>query len=162
MRIITSSIERIGFKVGLVTFALLVAYFFVMKTAGLAFILQYRYFNFFILLGGIWYAINSYKKKNLQQSSDDFYLAGMGEGMFTGGVAVFLFSVFIGAYLDYIDPAFMEQLKLVAPLGSHLDALTVFLVLSGEGIGSALIITFGLMQYYKYKMYSKLNRNPEH
>lgn len=154
MKIITTSLERIGFKTGLFAFVLLLAYFFIMKSIGLAAVLQLRFLNFFILFCAIWYSIHTYRKSNPQISVDDFYLGGIGEGMFTAGVAVFLFSVFVGAYVEYIDPSFLKMLQSKAPMGQYLDGLMVFLVLSGEGIASAVIITFGLMQYYKKKNFS--------
>ena len=141
-----NSIERVGLKVGLLTLLALIAYFFLMKALGLAHIFELRFFNFIILALGICYGIQKLKEA---LNEKDFYLKGLSEGMFISFVAVTLFGVFIGFYLEYFDVKLLEDIKLNSTMGNYMNGLTIFIVITSEGIASGVIITLIAMQYYK-------------
>lgn len=149
MKTSAPSIEKIGFKVGFVTFLSLVAYFMIMKFFGLSHILELRFFNFIILGVGIGYGINKLKNE-LQES--DFYLKGWGEAMFVSVVSTVLFALFMSVYLSYFDEPLMQHIKETTTLGFTVaSGFHVFFAVFMEGMASAVIITLAAMQYFKSK-----------
>ena len=148
MKPITSSIEKISLKAGVITFIALIAYFFVMNLFGLATVLAFRYVNFIILLVGIYYAINQIKHES-ELNPEDFYLKGMAIGVVTSTIAIFLFSFSVSFYLAYFNPGFLRYIQTTVSVGTYINGLSVFLILTLEGGASALIIVFCLMQYLK-------------
>lgn len=149
MKTSTPSIEKIGFKVGFITFLSLVAYFMIMKFFGLSHVLELRFFNFVILAIGIGYGINKLKNE-LQES--DFYMQGWGEGMIISLVSIILFALFMSIYLSYFDEELMQHIREVTTLGFNATTgMHVFFAILIEGIASAVVITLGAMQYFKSK-----------
>ncbi len=146
MKRLSSPLEKIGLKAGLVTSLALIAYFFIMESFGLTKMLEFRYFNFFILLAGVYYAINSFKRIPDQE---ELYMQGIGIGVFTSAVAVISFALFMSIYLAYIDPGLMAYVKAHFFLPDLISGFSVFIIISLEGLASGLIISFCLMQYFK-------------
>lgn len=147
MKTSAPSIEKIGFKVGFITFLSLVAYFMLMKFFGLSHILELRFFNFVILTVGICYAIYRLKHK-LHES--DFYLKGWGEGMIVSIVSIFLFALFMSIYLSYFDVTLMQHIREVTTLGFNATSgMHVFFAILMEGMAAAVVITLAAMQYFK-------------
>jgi membrane protein CcdC involved in cytochrome C biogenesis len=145
METTNKSIERIGVTTGLITSLLLVSYFSLMKALGLATVPELRYFNFFILLGGILYAYEQFRTpgNNIE------YLSGMGLGFITTVASVVPFAAFIYAYFTYVDPGLLATIKSNSLMGEYLTPFTVTGAIVIEGLASGVIISFVLMQYYK-------------
>jgi len=148
-------LELTALKYGLITTAGLIAYFLLMKLAGLVQIVELRMLNLFILIAGVGFAIREYKR-----SSDDEmdYLQGFGIGMLTTAVSVITFSLFIFFYLNLLDPAFMETIKQEEAFGQYLNPYMAALAIFFEGMGSGLILSFIIMQYMKRSMLSDVKR----
>jgi len=146
MKIKPPSLERIGLLTGVVTALALISYFLLMKVLGLAEILELRFFNFVIIATAIFIGIRNYKAKLHEQ---EFYLKGLGQGMFISAVTVVIFGVFMGFYLAYFDPALMDRIRSYASVGQYLDPLMVVFAIFLEGMASGAIITFAVMQYLK-------------
>lgn len=147
MKTSAPSIEKIGFKVGFITFLSLVAYFMIMKFFGLSHILELRFFNFVILTFGICYGIYKYKRE-LQES--DFYMKGWGQGMFISVVSIVLFALFMSLYLSYFDEPLMQHIRETTTLGFTVaSGFHVFFAIFMEGMASAVVITLAAMQYFK-------------
>lgn len=140
------SIEKNGFVIGIITCAALLAYFFIMKSVGLAHVLELRFFNFIIMAIGIVYGIHKLKS-DLHQ--DEFYLKGWAQGLYIAAVCVVSFSVFISIYIMYFDPALLQQIKENMTLGNSINGFTLFVSLLMEGMAGCAIITFAAMQYLK-------------
>ena len=77
------------------------------------------------------------------------YLEGFGIGMFTSLIGVITFAVFMLFYLTLIDPAFMDVIREKSMFGSYLNPFIASFTIVIEGLGSGLMITFTLMQYFK-------------
>lgn len=149
MKTSSPSIEKIGFKVGFVTFLSLVAYFMIMKFLGLSHVLELRFFNIVILAVGICYGINKIKRA-LQES--DFYLKGWAEAMFVSVVSTVLFALFMSLYLSYFDEPLMQHIRETTTLGFTVaSGFHVFFAVFMEGMASAVVITLAAMQYFKTK-----------
>ncbi|MCE9539062.1 MAG: hypothetical protein K8R85_07580 [Bacteroidetes bacterium] len=149
MKTSSPSIEKIGIKVGFVTFLSLVAYFMIMKFLGLSHVLELRFFNIVILAIGISYGIKKIKR-TLQES--DFYLKGWAGGMFVSVVSTVLFALFMSLYLSYFDESLMQHIRETTTLGFTVaSGFNVFFAVFMEGMASAVVITLAAMQYFKTK-----------
>jgi hypothetical protein len=140
------SIERTGLLIGLVTSAVLVAYFLAMKAMNLAQVIELRFFNFLIVAAGICYGINSLKQRLHEQ---EFYLKGLAQGMVIAVVTTVTFALFITVYLNYFDIQLMDDISKRVPYSGPLNALVIFTSVFMEGMASGAIITFSAMQYFK-------------
>ena len=142
----TRYLELTALKYGLLTAAGLIAYFLLMKVVGLVQIVELRMLNLFILIAGVGFAIREYKRR----SDDEMdYLQGFGIGMLTSAVSVIPFALFIFAYLNFFDPAFMETIRQEEPFGQYLNPYMAAVAIFFEGMGSGLILSFIIMQYMK-------------
>lgn len=144
-----TSVEGVGLKIGLITSLALLAYFFIMKALGLSHIIELRIFNFLILATGICYGIAKLKKDLHEQ---DFYLKGLAEGIYITVIALIPFGAFLSFYLEYFDLSLMEHIKTSVAMGEYINGLTVFFVISMEGLASGAVITFCAMQYFKTEL----------
>ncbi len=142
-------LEKTAVKYGLIIAAGLIGYFLLMKLVGLHQIAELRMLNLLILIVGVWLAIRSYKRKTDDEMD---YLQGFGIGMLTSAVGTILFSIFIFIYLNFLDPAFMETLQQKEAFGQYLNPYMAAVAIFFEGMGSALILSFIIMQYMKGSM----------
>lgn len=147
MQTSSPSIEKIGFKTGVITFVALVTYFLTMKFFGLSQVLELRFFNFLIIAVGICYGINKFKR---EAHESDFYLKGWAQGVFIAVVSIVLFALFMSIYLAYFDEELMQHIRETTTMGFNASTgLHVFFAVLMEGMASAVVITLGAMQYFK-------------
>jgi hypothetical protein len=140
-----NSIERTSLKYGIYTAIILIVFFFFMKLIGLVDVYELRMLNVVFLFAGVFMAIKKYRHSSDKPS----YLSGIGVGIFTSAIALFIFSLFIIIYLGAIDPAFMESLKANEYFGQYLNPYIAGAAIFLEGTLSGLLLSFILMQYYK-------------
>jgi hypothetical protein len=153
------SIERIGFVTGLITSAALIAYFLLMKVLNLAHVVELRFFNVIIVAVGIIYGIVRLKR-NLHE--DEFYLKGLGQGMFITAVTTVIFALFITVYLTYFDHQLMMEIRSRVSYKGSIDGTMIFVSVFMEGMASGAIITFAAMQYLKVQGTVKRERHSHH
>lgn len=145
------SIEYNGLKAGALTFAGLMALFFIMKMAGLIHNIELRVLNIFVMFGGILYGIKSLKKVNGEFN----FLKGMATGLVTAFSASILFALFIFAYLQFIDPNFMRMLIENEPFGSYMNPFSVACIIAIEGPFSGFWLSFVTMQWHKKQLFRR-------
>ncbi|OIQ27752.1 MAG: DUF4199 domain-containing protein [Bacteroidetes bacterium MedPE-SWsnd-G2] len=131
-------------KYGILIAVSLIAYFLILKLAGLHEVAWLRLFNGVIMAGGLYLSIKSYK------SSPDFdYINGFKTGLLTGGIATILFSLFISIYMFHIDPSFAQLLLdewfYDYNQGTRILVFIVFI----EGLASTVVLTLSFMQIFK-------------
>src|ERR1035437_2694438 len=140
------SIQQLGIKTGLVISLLLIAYFLMMKELHLVQIIEFRFLNFIIFLGGIIYAYRKYKEPNKNIE----YMSGMGLGLVTTASSVIPFVLFIYVYFSFINPTLLMELKSNSVMmGQYISASSAAGTVLIEGMCSGLILSFVMMQYYK-------------
>jgi len=135
---------NIRYKWGIITSAILISYFLVMKFAGLVHILELRYLNAFIMLGGIWFAVREFKRK-----FEFNYFSGLITGLSTGFIATTIFAVFSFLYVTVIDPAFMKAIQENDLMGQYLNQYLVPVQIFIEGATSAFLFSYIAMQRLK-------------
>lgn len=141
-----NTIERIGIRYGILMTLALVGYFLLMKAINLEQNLELRVFNLIILTSFVLMAIDRYKKMKGVHLT---YLKGVGLGLLTSVIGVFIFASLVLLYVTIIDPAFMEVIQQNEPFGSYLNPLLVSIAILIEGTASGFIASFAIMQYYK-------------
>jgi hypothetical protein len=78
------------------------------------------------------------------------YLNGMALCFLTSVVGAFLFSVFLFIFFSAIDPLVLQLLKDNTPImGKYLTPFAAALMVLMEGVVSALILSYVVMQYFK-------------
>jgi hypothetical protein len=130
---------------GLLTGGTLIVYFLVMRLLNLHYIFELRYFNAVILFLGVLFLL----QKLRNDKGKIAYLAGLGAGFTMVFVSALVFSIFIFAYLMFIDPAFLQFIKTHTPTGEDLDVWILVGLIFSEALSSGAVFTFMLMQYYK-------------
>jgi hypothetical protein len=141
-----NSIEKNGFAIGLITSAALLGYFFIMKSVGLAHVLELRFFNFLIAGIGIFYGISKLKN-DLRE--DQFYLKGWAQGIYIAAVSVVTFSIVLSFYITYFDASLAQTIKTETNIGTSFSTFTLFITMLMEGMAGGAIITFVSMQFLK-------------
>lgn len=142
------TVEYNGLKGGIIIFLGLLIYFYLMKFLGLEHNLNLRALNIIIMGVGVNYAISSMRKHN----NEFDYLKGIGTGLVAAASSSILFAIFTFINLQFIDPAFLQEIITEEPFGLYLNAFKITFIIVIEGIGSGFLLTFGLMQWYKKRV----------
>jgi hypothetical protein len=132
-----------GIVIGLITAAALIAYFSIMRLLGLADNLWLRFFNFFILFGGVVWSVNRYVR--MTEGNYNWFNT-LGNGCITVIVGSGLFCAFMAIELS-IDKELMAVLHQKAWFG---DFLTPILAAGGlyiEQLAAGFILSFILLSY---------------
>jgi hypothetical protein len=135
--------ERVGLVTGAMTAVALIAYFLIMRAAGLADILELRVFNFFILLAGIAWTI---KRHSTLTASRYNYFSTLGNGCLAAIVATSVFAIFMLVYL-LIDHDFLRIIQHNATFGSQVTPMLAAILVFGEGFGSGMIMAYIALFY---------------
>ena len=121
----------------------LIAYFLVMKVAGLSHHVELRLLNLFILIGGVYFALKKFKATHQEHLN---YFRALVTGVTTAAVASILFAIFLFLYLQ-IDADLMQAVVKNEPMGRYLNPYIVAFVVALEGVFSGLLVTFILINY---------------
>lgn len=131
-------------KYGFIIAACLIAYFLILKLAGLHESPWLRLFNGVIMASGLYFSIKYYKFH-----SEFDYINGFKTGLLTGGIASIVFSLFISIYLFHLDTNFAQTLLndwfYDYNQGTRILVFIVFI----EGIASTVVLTLSFMQIFK-------------
>ena len=101
--------------------------------------------NAVIFGGGIFYAIRNYKR----DSSSFNYQEGFQLGLFTGGLATIIFSIFMAIYIFQLDHQFAEAILDSWNLNFNKGALIVIVSLVIMGFSTTFVLTLAFMQLLK-------------
>ena len=141
------STQHLALKAGLITSLCLVAYFMLMIYLNLIQILELRALNFLILGTSLFLSFRYYQAKTKKKMA---YLQGLLFGLSVTAFSVTPFAVFTGVYFGWIDPLLLIKLKDNAPvLGAYISPVKIACATAFEGMASGMVISFGLMQYFK-------------
>lgn len=127
------------FLFGILLAALLIIYFFLMKSANLYENLNFRFVNVLFYMAVTWLAIRTFYKESPDR--DFNYLSGLLAGFRPAIVGGILFAGFQMIYLS-IDDHLMNTIAENAPMGDVLTPFTASLYLIFEGVGVGLITSY--------------------
>jgi len=140
----TSKNHLIAEKHGLMVAIALLVFFFIMRAFDLLYVVELRVFNVVIMVLGILAAVRALRKNN----PDEFtYFRGMGTGVLTGIIGSLLFGIFVFFYVSFIDVGLMQSIIENEPMGRFMNPYIVSVIIAVEGIASALLVSFILMNY---------------
>jgi uncharacterized membrane protein len=123
----------------------MIAYFLLTKLIGLHQYPVLSALNGVIIGAGIFLSLRSYKT-----NSDSFkYQDGFQLGLFTGGLATILFSVFMAVYIFQIDTQFAEAVLDTWNLNFNKGSLILIFSLVIMGFSTSFILTLAFMQLLK-------------
>ena len=155
--------NKISIKYGLIMFAGLMGYFFLMQGLGLQENYNYRIYNVAIQSVIIYLAIRSFAKLH---SSDFTYLSGSLTGMFTTWAGAIPFAIFQMIDLSF-RPEFMAYLQQNAPVvGPYLTPFTAGLIVLAESTAAGLVLSYiamrivDLREVSANKPYVKISQDP--
>jgi putative effector of murein hydrolase len=121
----------------------LIAFFLLMKIAGLAHHYELRFLNVFIQVGGIYFALKKFKETHDAHMN---YFRALVTGVATGAVSSVIFALFLFIYLS-VDPGFMQDIITNEPMGRYLNPYITAFMVALEGLFSGLLFTFIIINY---------------
>lgn len=139
---------RNEYKNGFIIFLLLGLFFLTMDLAGLANVFYLKIFNFVFVLFGVNLTLKHLSKEKAN------YLKMFSSGMVTALIGIVLSLIGLFVYMKITDADMTDYSTTIIPSEnlSH-----YFLALFAEGISSAIVVVFTLMQYWKTKNVSQVN-----
>ncbi|NNC49942.1 MAG: DUF4199 domain-containing protein [Flaviramulus sp.] len=133
-------------RFGLVTSAVLIAYFLVLALLHKHTNPVFSFFNAIITAFGIYEAIRLKKLENVEDFS---YGEGFKTGLITGAVATLLFTVFFLFYATEFNSTFLPELLKIMNGGLGADVGLVTAVVLIMGLATTVVSTLTVMQLFK-------------
>ncbi|MFM8913604.1 MAG: DUF4199 domain-containing protein, partial [Flammeovirgaceae bacterium] len=121
----------------------LIAYFLVMKFAGLNEIVELRLFNLLILVAGVYFALKKFKETHGKHLN---YFIALATGVATAAIGSVLFALFLFVWMK-VDANMMQSIIEKEPMGRYLNAYMAAFIVALEGVFSGLLVTFVLINY---------------
>lgn len=137
--------EKIYIKYGLGITGVLIAYFLITKLLGLHEYPILSAANAVVFGAGILMAMKKYKST----STSFKYQDGFQLGLFTGGIATILFSIFMAIYIFQIDSQFAAAILDSWSLNYNKGGLILIISLVMMGFSTTLVLTLAFMQLLK-------------
>ncbi|MDB2384922.1 DUF4199 family protein [Polaribacter sp.] len=137
--------KKIILKYGLLIIGLIGGFFLLCKVLGQEGNPYLRFFNLAFVLLGSWMAIRS----NIAHNDEITYTKNLGIGIRTAAFAVIISIIAIILYIYFIDPDFLSQMNKSFLVGGDLSLAEISFTLLIEGMASAVIGSFIIMQFYK-------------
>jgi hypothetical protein len=138
-------VNRIIAQYALFAALLYVAYFLIMRAAGLAPIIHLRYVNFLLYSLAGYHALRALKAS---RGGTLDYLQGLGVAFAVGSFSFVAFGVFIFLY-SFIDAFFMETVLGEFSSARVFGRFAAPFLVAAEGIGISSILALCLMQFFK-------------
>jgi hypothetical protein len=135
--------NRIPENYALKTTAGLVVYFLAMQVIDKHHHVELRLLNVVILTLGIYFALKKFKTTHEEHMN---YFRGLITGVATGSIASVLFAAMLFIYMKLND-SLMQSIVDNEPMGHYLNAYIASFIVALEGVFSALLVTFVLLNY---------------
>ncbi|KJD35257.1 membrane protein [Tamlana sedimentorum] len=137
----------LSLRFGLVTSAILIAYFLVLAMVDKHTNPAFSFFNAFITACGIYETI---RFKKLEEHATFTYGEGFKTGLITGFIATAIFTVFFLVYSTEINSSFLPELfKNIHGDAFNTSVGMVTFIVAVMGFATTLVSTFTVMQLFK-------------
>ena len=133
-------------RFGIVTSAILIAYFLILSLMGKHTNVFYSLFNGVITGFGIYETI---KYTKLRQGKSFSYGNGFTAGITTGFIATLLFTIFFALYSTELNSSFLDELSKVWSKDYKNFQGIVFFTVAIMGFATTLVLTLSFMQLFK-------------
>lgn len=132
-------------KISIYMFLSIVAFFLVMKLTNLEQYTELRFLNALFVI----YFSSRLAHVNLIENNNINYLVNLGSVFVANSLNVLLCCLSFFFYLKVIDPGFIKIVESSMLWGHHLTAFRIAFGVFIEGHAASIIISFGVMQYWK-------------
>ena len=122
----------------------LIAFFMVCYWTGLVHVRELRLLNFPIMMAGIYYAIDQYKKTH---GSHIDYFRAMTIGVYTGGIAALTFALFLFVVFQLDHNLYIKVVK-EEPLGQYMNLYIATSAVALEGVFSGMMATYITLNFF--------------
>ncbi|MFI0429864.1 DUF4199 domain-containing protein [Mariniflexile sp. HMF6888] len=136
----------IPIRFGLVTSAVLIAYFLILALFNKHINPVYSFFNAIITTFGVYESVRLSKLENPEMFS---YGEGFKTGLITGFIATILFTTFFLFYATEFSPGFLPELLKEMHGGLGADVGLVTFVVAIMGLATTVVATLTVMQLFK-------------
>lgn len=133
-------------RFGIVTSAVLIAYFLILALFDKHVNPAFSFFNAFITGFGVYEAVKLNKLHLMESFS---YTEGFKTGIITGFVATLLFTVFFLLYATEVNPGFLELLMETFNGRFNVDIGMVVFIVAVMGLATTVVATLTVMQLFK-------------
>jgi len=133
------------FRIGIYMFLSVVAFFFATKLIGWEQYTELRLFNIVIVV----YFSNRLAYLNMLKDKEVDYLSNLGSVFIANIMNVVLCAVSFFIYLTWIDHSLIKVIENSFLLGHRLAPVGIMMALLIEGLASSIIVSFGVLQYWK-------------
>ncbi|MDC6365405.1 MULTISPECIES: DUF4199 domain-containing protein [Flavobacteriaceae] len=133
-------------RFGIVTSAVLIAYFLILSLLGKHTNVFYSLFNGVITGFGIYETI---KYTKMRQGKEFGYGKGFAAGVTTGFIATLLFTIFFALYSTELNGSFLNELSGVWAKDYKNFEGIVFFTVAIMGFATTLVLTLSFMQLFK-------------
>ncbi len=121
----------------------LTVYFLLMQVIDKHHHVELRLLNLVILSIGIYYALKKFKNTHQDHMN---YFRGLITGVATGSIGSILFAAVLFVYMK-LNTSLMQSIIDNEPMGHYLNAYIASFIVALEGVFSALLVTFVLLNY---------------
>ena len=121
----------------------LTVYFLLMQVIDKHHHVELRLLNLVILSIGIYYALKKFKNTHQDHMN---YFRGLITGVATGSIGSILFAAVLFVYMK-LNTTLMQSIIDNEPMGHYLNAYIASFIVALEGVFSALLVTFVLLNY---------------
>lgn len=121
----------------------LTVYFLLMQVIDKHHHVELRLLNLVILSIGIYYALKKFKNTHEDHMN---YFRGLITGVATGSIGSILFAAVLFVYMK-LNTSLMQSIIDNEPMGHYLNAYIASFIVALEGVFSALLVTFVLLNY---------------
>lgn len=122
----------------------LIAFFMVCYWTGLVHVRELRLLNFPIMMAGIYFAIDQYKKTH---GSHIDYFKALTLGVYTGGIAALTFATFLHVVFTLDNHLFIKVVK-EEPLGEYMNLWIATSAVALEGVFSGMMATYITLNFF--------------
>jgi multisubunit Na+/H+ antiporter MnhB subunit len=136
----------LAIRFGLVTAAVLIAYFLILALFNLHTNPVFSFFNAVITAFGIYEVIRIYK---LQKPDEFSYEEGFKAGIITGCVATILFTIFFLVYSTEINAEFLPELLKAMNGGFNINEGLITFIVAIMGFATTIVSALTIMQLFK-------------
>jgi len=136
---------KYAMKFGIGIAAIMIAYFLLTKLVGLHQYPVLSALNGLFIGGGIFFALKNYKASTVAFKYQD----GFQLGLWVGGLATIIFSMFMAVYIFQIDAQFAEAVLKSWGLAYNKGALILIISLVIMGFSTSFVLTLAFMQLLK-------------
>ena len=140
------AIPLYALRYGLLTTALLIAYFLVAGWLDFRHLTDLRYFNIFFLMGGVFLALRRFYGDDATRYTN--YFNGFLTGLGVAAVSGVTFSLFVYLFFGWIAPDMGLPVRAAMPFAGVTAGLMSLIVLV-EALLSGVMVAFVAMQFFK-------------